>query len=114
MEKENNGESKMTPEVENAIKAAAKNVAHKAVDPTDDLEALRELLDTPLTMEEAKKALATNDVDKMKLLVIRQKWETQQSQIALNLASLDEKLRLLDMDRAVILRRTLNATGETK
>lgn len=100
--------SAMSPEVEQKVREAiAASSAKEAPARTED-DRLRELIESPLSLDDAKKELATNDIEKMKLLVIRQKWETQQAQVALNLASLDEKLRLLDMDRAVILRRTMN------
>lgn len=66
------------------------------------------MLETPLTKEEAELALANNDVKRMQLAVVRQKWQAKVAQMQLNIASLDEQSLALDMERAVIFRRTLN------
>ena len=67
------------------------------------------LLKTPITKEEAEKVLAENDVKKMQLMVIRQKWQAQVTQIQMNIAALDEQIYTLDMERAVVFRRSLNS-----
>lgn len=67
-----------------------------------------DLLNTPISKEEAEKALADNDVKKMQLMIIRQKWNAQITQTQLNLSALDEQILALDMERAMIFRRSLN------
>lgn len=113
-----NEETKIPAEiVESAKEAATKSAETQAEQGTngeDENAKLLKILETPLTVDEAQKDLATNDVDRMKLLVVRQKWLTQRAQIELNLAALDEQLRMLDMDRAVIARRTLNGNADKK
>ena len=71
-------------------------------------EELRKACETPMTREEAEKAIAEIDVERCKLSIVRQKWVAQERQLQLNLAALDEQLLALDMDRAVVFRRTLN------
>lgn len=109
-----NEETKMTAEVAESVKEAVAKAAETQTEQEDENAKLLKVLETPLSMEDAQKDLATNDVDRMKLLVVRQKWMTQRAQIELNLAALDEQLRMLDMDRAVIARRTLNGNTDKK
>ena len=66
------------------------------------------LLNTPITKEEAELKLADNDVKKMQLMIVRQKWQAQITQTQLNIAALDEQMLALDMERAMIFRRSLN------
>lgn len=72
---------------------------------------LAEVLQTPITKEEAEKALADLDVDRAKLSIIRQKWAGQAAQLQLQLSVLDQQLLALDLDRAVIFRRLLVNTA---
>lgn len=66
------------------------------------------LLNTPITKEDAELKLADNDVKKMQLMIVRQKWQAQITQTQLNIAALDEQMLALDMERAMIFRRSLN------
>lgn len=77
-------------------------------------EELRKACEAPMTREEAEKAIAEIDVERCKLSIVRQKWMAQERQIQLNLAALDEQLLALDMDRAVVFRRTLNKVPDAE
>ena len=70
------------------------------------------LINTPLTKEDAERDLANNDINRMQLMTVRQKWQTQITQLQLQISNLDEQLHALEMERAVIFRRTLNKEGE--
>lgn len=72
----------------------------------------QELINSPLSKEDAEKELANNDINRMQLMTIRQKWQTQITQLQLQISNLDEQLHALEMERAVIFRRTLNKEGE--
>lgn len=63
-------------------------------------EALRKLIDTPLTEEEGKLALAEVDV--------------QVKQLNMMKVNVDQQLAAAEFDRAIILRRMLNKPGEKK
>ena len=78
-------------------------------DPTpEEAEAeFQRTLQTPISREDAGKAFADIDVNRMRLLVVRQKWQAQMSQMTLRLQALDEQLTALDLERAVVFRRTL-------
>ena len=76
-------------------------------------EEFKKLIETPLTQADAEKELANNDINRMQLMTIRQKWQTQIMQLQLQTSNLDEQLRALEMERAVIFRRTLNNTEDT-
>lgn len=71
-----------------------------------------ELINSPLSKEDAEKELADNDINRMQLMTVRQKWQTQITQLQLQISNLDEQLHALEMERAVIFRRTLNKEGE--
>lgn len=71
----------------------------------------QELINSPLSKEDAEKELANNDINRMQLMTIRQKWQTQITQLQLQISNLDEQLHALEMERAVIFRRTLNKEG---
>lgn len=71
-----------------------------------------ELIGTPLSKEDAERDLANNDINRMQLMTVRQKWQTQITQLQLQISNLDEQLHALEMERAVIFRRTLNKEGE--
>ena len=72
----------------------------------------QELINAPLSREDAEKELANNDINRMQLMTVRQKWQTQITQLQLQISNLDEQLHALEMERAVIFRRTLNKEGE--
>lgn len=71
----------------------------------------QELINSPLSKEDAEKELANNDINRMQLMTVRQKWQTQITQLQLQISNLDEQLHALEMERAVIFRRTLNKEG---
>lgn len=77
-----------------------------------DEELLREALQTPISQEEAEKAYADIEVRRCHLSVIRQKWVAQLQQIQLQLNDLDSKLIALELDKAVIFRRSIIRMGE--
>ena len=72
----------------------------------------QELINSPLSKEDAEKELANNDINRMQLMTVRQKWQTQITQLQLQISNLDEQMHALEMERAVIFRRTLNKEGE--
>lgn len=72
----------------------------------------QELINSPLSKEDAEKELANNDINRIQLMTVRQKWQTQITQLQLQISNLDEQLHALEMERAVIFRRTLNKEGE--
>ena len=72
----------------------------------------QELINSPLSKEDAEKELANNDINRMQLMTIRQKWQTQITQLQLQISNLDEQMHALEMERAVIFRRTLNKEGK--
>ena len=72
----------------------------------------QELINSPLSKEDAEKELANNDINRMQLMTVRQKWQTQITQLQLQISNLDEQMHALEMERAVIFRRTLNKGGE--
>lgn len=72
----------------------------------------QELINSPLSKEDAEKELANNDINRLQLMTVRQKWQTQITQLQLQISNLDEQLHALEMERAVIFRRTLNKEGE--
>lgn len=72
----------------------------------------QELINSPLSKEDAEKELANNDINRMQLMTVRQKWQTQITQLQLQISNLDEQLHALEMERAVIFRRTLNKVGK--
>lgn len=86
--------------------------AKKEPTPEEAEAELQKALQTPISREEAEQAFADIDVRRMQLLIIRQKWQAQVAQINLQLQALDEQLTALDLDKAVIFRRSLIPTGE--
>ena len=88
--------------------------AEQAKEPTpEEAEArFQETLRTPISREDAEKAFADIDVQRMRLLVVRQKWQAQVSQMNLRLPALDEQLTALDLERAVVFRRSLIEPSE--
>ena len=77
-----------------------------------DEERLQEALQTPISQEEAEKAYADIEIRRCHLGVIRQKWVAQLQQIQLQLNDLDSKLIALELDKAVIFRRSIIKMGE--
>lgn len=98
-----------TKAIAEELKAKNEQAAQEKADAEFD-----KLLNTPMTKDEAEIALADIDIKKMQLAVIRQKWMAQITQTQLNIAALDEQMLSLDMERAMVFRRTLNtpAKGE--
>lgn len=74
--------------------------------PTEE-EKLQQLLKTPITKEEAEEAYADIEVRRCELTVIRQKWMAQLQQLQLRLNGIDSALVALDLERAVVFRRSL-------
>lgn len=64
-------------------------------------KSLREVLDTPLTQDEAQRLLADIDVQQAQLSVVRLRLLDQLNQVDLQLAQ-------SSFDRSIIIRRTLN------
>lgn len=81
-------------------------------DQADVQAEIRKLLDTPLSADDYRKAMADLDVDQAKLMIIRQKIVTQIDQLQLRLSQLDEQLGAGKMQAAVLFRRTLNAEAK--
>ena len=75
-------------------------------------EEFAKLLDTPMDEEEARKAYADLDVDRMSLMVVRQKWQAQVTDMQRRIQDLDMKLTDLDLRRSIIFRRALNKSAE--
>lgn len=100
---------------ENAAKAAAEAAAKEQKE-------LQDLLNTPLTKEEAEKAFADADVNRAQILVARQKLISRQDAHRLALAEAqravaedqrlidecDESLASISLARNIIYRRALN------
>lgn len=85
--------------------------ADKEVDVNEEL---RKLLDTPLSIEDYRKAAADIEVDQAKLCVVRQKLVTQINQLQLHVNKIDEQLSECKMQLGVLFRRTLNSVPEAK
>lgn len=112
----------MNEEQKEAMKAAAQEaIAAKAAESTetesaaDEERKLQELVETPISKEDAEKAFADIDVKRMQLMVVRQKWVAQKdailaqvNQVQLKLDQLDEALCQIEMEKAITFRRTLN------
>lgn len=81
-------------------------------DQADVQAEIRKLLDTPLSADDYRKAMADLDVDQAKLMIIRQKIVTQIDQLQLRLSQLDEQLGTGKMQAAVLFRRTLNVEAK--
>ena len=81
----------------------------KGAAPSQEEAEFQKVLQTPVSREDAEKAFADIDVQRMRLLVVRQKWQAQVSQMNLRLQALDEQLTALDLERAVVFRRSLIA-----
>ena len=78
------------------------------MDEDKEMKALQETLEKPLTQDEANQMFADLDVEKLRLNVIRQKWLTQIEQLKMQVSDLDTKLVALELNKAVVFRRTLN------
>lgn len=80
---------------------------------------LRELAETPISREEANKAFANCEVNRVQLTIVRQKWCAQKdavlaqvNQIQQKINQVDEALYQLELEKALTFRRTLNAVPE--
>lgn len=97
---------------EEAAKAAA------AAD-AEEQRKLQELLNAPITEEDAKKALADADVNQAQILVARQKWVAKQDAYRQAIAEAqrgidecDEAIASIVLTRNVIFRRSLNRAAK--
>lgn len=68
----------------------------------------RKLLDTPITKDEAEKALAENAVNRCRVKALIQQCEAQYAQIGLQIEKARAQLVDLDGEDAIIRRRMLN------
>lgn len=68
----------------------------------------RKLLDTPIAEDEAKKALAENEVNRCRIRALIKQCETQVSEIYSQIEDAKAKLVDLDGEDAIIRRRLLN------
>ena len=68
----------------------------------------RKLLDTPITKDEAEKALAENNVNRCRVKALIQQCEAQYVQISLQIEKARTQLVDLDGEDAIIRRRMLN------
>lgn len=68
----------------------------------------RKLLDTPIAEDEAKKALAENEVNRCRIRAIIRQCEEQVSDICREIEQAKTKLVELDGEDAIIHRRLLN------
>lgn len=84
-----------------------------AAETSENEEDLKALLNTYISKEDADKELSDIDVKKMNLLIIRQKWQTQVTQIQMNISALDEKILELDGAKAIVFRRALNTPDKS-
>ena len=113
----------MNEEQKEAVRSAAQEaIATKATESTetesavaDEERKLQELIETPISEDEASKTFADIDVKRMQLMVVRQKWVAQKdailaqvNQVQLKLDQLDEALCQIEMEKAITFRRTLN------
>lgn len=97
-----------------------KDAAKAAADAeAEEQRKLQELLNTPLTEEEAKKALADADVNQAQILVARQKWIAKQDAYRHAIAEAqrgvdecDEALASIVLTRNILFRRSLNRVAE--
>lgn len=80
-----------------------------------------ELISSPISKDEADKALAETDIKRTQLAIIRQKWLSQAEAIRQQLTQTQQKISMLDeevlnieLERAVVFRRALNVTGDSE
>jgi hypothetical protein len=64
----------------------------------------RKLIETPLPKEDAQKAVADNDIQLAQLRVLRLRKVEELNQI-------DHQIELANLDRSVIIRRSMNMAG---
>lgn len=82
-------------------------------------EELQKLLSTPMTKDEAEKALADAAVDAAQLLVARQKLVARQDALRVDIAEsqarideIDTRLQEISLSKSIVFRRTLNVAAE--
>lgn len=89
------GEAKAREEEIAAMKAAQEAQAKAEAE-------FKKLIETPIPKEEAKKALADNDIQLAQLRVIRLRKIDELNQI-------DHQIEMANLDRSVIVRRSMNS-----
>ena len=67
-------------------------------------DAFKKIIETPLSKEEAEKAVADNDIRLAQLRVIRLKKVAELNEV-------DHAIEMATLDRSVIVRRALNPAG---
>ena len=85
-----------------AEEIAAMKEAEEAQKKAED--AFKKLIETPLSKEEAEKAVADNDIRLAQLRVIRLKKVAELNEV-------DHAIEMATLDRSVIVRRALNPAG---
>lgn len=85
-----------------AEEIAAMKEAEEAQKKAED--AFKKLIETPLSKEEAEKAIADNDIRLAQLRVIRLKKVAELNEV-------DHAIEMATLDRSVIARRALNPAG---
>lgn len=90
--------------------------AEEQLTPEEAKKQFEELVSSPISKEDADKGLAEVDIKRTQLAIIRQKWlaqaeavRQQLTQIQQKVALLDEEILNVELERAVIFRRALNA-----
>ena len=85
-----------------AEEIAAMQEAEEAQKKAED--AFKKIIETPLSKEEAEKAVADNDIRLAQLRVIRLKKVAELNEV-------DHAIEMATLDRSVIVRRALNPAG---
>lgn len=85
-----------------AEEIAAMKEAEEAQKKAED--AFKKIIETPLSKEEAEKAIADNDIRLAQLRVIRLKKVAELNEV-------DHAIEMATLDRSVIVRRALNPAG---
>lgn len=85
-----------------AEEIAAMKEAEEAQKKAED--AFKKIIETPLSREEAEKAVADNDIRLAQLRVIRLKKVAELNEV-------DHAIEMATLDRSVIVRRALNPAG---
>jgi hypothetical protein len=85
-----------------AEEIAAMKEAEEAQKKAED--AFKKIIETPLSKEEAEKAVADNDIRLAQLRVIRLKKVAELNEV-------DHAIEMATLDRSVIVRRALNPAG---
>lgn len=88
------------------VKAAEEAVAQDGKDSETIVnDQFNEMLNSPITKDEAEKSLADNDVQLAQLRVLRVRKLSELNQI-------EHQIEMANFERSVIFRRSLNVTGE--